>query len=135
MRPPTPAYRATGLRDQNQFYRWARGESVPNLTSLIAIAHAFEVSLDWLVLGKERTPAALEEWLASPQGAVIEDDAKRYLRSLPTRGYDATPAFYALSYNAWKHGLAGRVDPAKFGASVRETARRKAAAKSKGSKG
>ncbi|GIO31878.1 MULTISPECIES: helix-turn-helix domain-containing protein [Paenibacillus] len=40
---------------------WKRGKSTPSTHKLVEIASFFEVSLDWLILGKEQEPFHLKE--------------------------------------------------------------------------
>lgn len=42
-----------GLPDANQVHRYARGEVLPSVQSLVAIARACRVALDWLATGEE----------------------------------------------------------------------------------
>lgn len=125
--------RAGGIGDQNQVHVWARGGAMPRVDALIAIADATGVSLDWLCRGAEETPAAYVEWLESPDGQAASPDARRFLRSLPTKGYRATVAFYELAHAAWRHGLHEELDPAEMVASAR--AHERHARKTSGSNG
>lgn len=40
-------------RDAKTVWRWEHGRALPTGTDLIAISRAFEVTADWLLLGKE----------------------------------------------------------------------------------
>jgi transcriptional regulator with XRE-family HTH domain len=115
--------RASGLKDANQVHQWARGRAVPRVDLLAEVARVCHVSLDWLVFGADETPPAFVDWLESPTGQQAEEDAKRYLRSLPTHGYKATRAFYDLAYQAWKLGLARDLTPEEAAQMARDSAR------------
>jgi transcriptional regulator with XRE-family HTH domain len=43
------------------FGDWKRGKSVPSANKLVEIAKYFDVSLDWLMTGKERSAEGLKE--------------------------------------------------------------------------
>lgn len=103
-------FRESALPDYNQLARWCRGVSVPEVRSLATIAKVCRVSLDWLVFGSEETPGAFLDWLETATGHGANDEAKRFLRSLPLHGYRPTPAFYDLAYQAWKHGVTASAD-------------------------
>lgn len=111
--------RASGVIDRNQVHVWARGGALPRVDGLIAIADATGVSLDWLCRGTEETPPAYVEWLESPDGQAASSEAQRFLRSLPTRGYRATAAFYELAHAAWRHGLHQELTPDEMVSSAR----------------
>lgn len=95
---------AAGL-EYNSVRRWARGDVLPKVPALAAIAQACRVSLDWLILGEESNPAALVEWLESGIGQSAEPQAIAFLRSLPLHGYQVSQAFYDQAYLAWRNGL------------------------------
>ncbi|MCJ8013128.1 helix-turn-helix domain-containing protein [Paenibacillus sp. KQZ6P-2] len=40
---------------------WKRGKSTPSTNKLVEIASYFDVSLDWLILGKEQEPFLIKE--------------------------------------------------------------------------
>lgn len=91
--------------DYNQVAVWARGDALPRIDGLIAIAEACAVSLDWLAMGTEAKPTAFAEWLEGPVGAHAPPEARRFLSSLPLHGYKIGGAFYDLAFQAWKLGL------------------------------
>lgn len=114
--------REAGLTDRNQGHVWARGDALPRVDLLAQVAAACRVSLDWLILGAEYTPPAFVEWLETPTGHGADDEAKRFLRSLPLHGYTASTAFYDLAYQAWKLGLAKEKTPEQIAADARADA-------------
>lgn len=98
--------RASGVKDSNQAHKWALGKNLPRVDGLAAIAQTCKVSIDWLVFGFEETPPAYWTWAESASGSAAPEDARRFLRALPLKGYKASPAFYDLAFQAWKLGLA-----------------------------
>jgi len=85
--------------------RYLKGEMMPGVRALMRVAETCEVSLDWLVLGHEDMPSVFLEWLASPIGKTAPEPARRYLRSLPIRGYKPSLAFYDMALLSWQRGL------------------------------
>lgn len=59
----------SGLQDK-QIRRYENGEHTPKAEALIAISQACDVSTDWLLLGRDDTPAAFFDW--QEQHAVLE---------------------------------------------------------------
>lgn len=81
------------------------GSRLPTIPKAMAFADRLGVTLDWLILGREPTPAAFEEWLATSVGRAAPEAARQFLRALPLRGYQPSVAFYTLAYQAWEVGL------------------------------
>lgn len=81
------------------------GDTMPGARAIIRIALALGVSIDWLLMGTERTPAAFLEWLDSPVGRTATPDEQRFLRALPLAGYEPEAAFYDLALHAMRSGL------------------------------
>lgn len=91
--------------DQKLLRSYISGGTMPGPRPLMSIARACNVSIDWLLMGTERTPAALLEWLDSPVGKAATPDERRLLRALPLAGYEPSPAFYDLALHAIRLGL------------------------------
>ena len=56
----TPLTKTLGL-STSSFSEWKKGKSVPSLAAIATIADYFDVSVDYLLFGKENTPAPEEE--------------------------------------------------------------------------
>lgn len=91
--------------DLRLLHRYIGGEVMPGVSALMRIADVCHVSLDWLVRGSEHVPDALVEWLESPVGKGISDDARRLIRELPLHGYRPSARFYDLVLHAIREGL------------------------------
>ena len=98
-------FRATGLPDANAYYRYERGAVEPKPQVLAVIAQAAGVSMEWLVLGEAAAPPAFTEWLSTPVGRTVTDEARRFLAALPVQGQEPIPLFYDLALMAYTRGL------------------------------
>lgn len=58
---PTPLTKKLGI-SASSFTDWSKGKGSPSLEILMKFAEFFDVSLDWLVYGKERTSKNLPEF-------------------------------------------------------------------------
>jgi len=97
--------RAMGV-DHRLMGRYLREGTMPGVRVLMRVSELCNVSVDWLLWGSEREPpAAYLEWLASPMGQVAPEEARRFLRALPLRGYKPSFRFYEFGFLAWRDGL------------------------------
>lgn len=96
---------AVGVRAPT-YYRWTKGQNVPDIFSLHAIADVCRVSMEWLVAGVPRSGReALEEWRKTPSGHGAPPEAIVFLEQIDLMGYEANALFYDLAYLAWQRGL------------------------------
>lgn len=104
MRTLDDAVRVTGLQDR-ALRRYLKGTHIPLVPALMVLSEACQVSIDWLVFGREWLPAAYYEWLQTPLGGTAREEARAALRSLPLHGYPADVEFYDRAFLAWGAGV------------------------------
>lgn len=92
--------------DEKNLREYIKGEVMPGTRALIRLSSALGVSIDWLLMGTERTPAALGEWLTGPIGQTTTADEQRFMRALPLAGYEPDATFYNIALHAMREGLA-----------------------------
>jgi len=100
-------------RDEKTMARYEGGKMVPGAEALIAISEACDVSLDWLMLGREEAPPAFAEWLTTALGRkAVEKHPKivGMLRTLPLRGWRPTIEVYDSLYVGIRSGVLEEVD-------------------------
>ena len=101
---PKDLSQRTGF-DERTCRRYLRAEIQVGLRNVMRLAEALEVSIDWLVLGRNDPPDGLLAWLESPEGRTAPEEARRYARDLPLKGYRASPEFYELAMQRWVPGI------------------------------
>lgn len=119
-------YGAIG-RDPGTMRRYLRGASMPGVALLIDVARACDVSLDWLVLGRDEEPVALRAWVQrcseARRAAPDFERVVRFMRALPLRGWRPTEDFYEQVFLGIRGGLLEDVggDAATVVKAARET--------------
>lgn len=99
--------RVTGMHDKTlRRIIGEKSEAVPDTTTLMILARALGVSIDWLVFGREaELPAGYYRFLATEAGRQTSEEAQAFLSTLPTRGYPAPVKYYVHAYAAFNRGL------------------------------
>lgn len=94
--------------DERLYRRYADGASVPGVEALIRIAEACDVSIDWLVLGREEQSPGMLAWLETPLGTSAAQEHPKLvalMRTLPLRGFRPRPGFYDTLFVGLRAGL------------------------------
>lgn len=90
----------SGVQDR-QLRRYLAGQHVPKVQALMSLSGVLDVSIDWLLLGRDEPPAAWFEWSC---GLQLDERARELLRGLPTFGRRIDHAFYNRALQAWSEG-------------------------------